>query len=103
MLLPLTVESWINPAAVSPISRALFFIGSFAFGFQALVAYRHALPKTKRARVFVPYAIMTIAFYGYLRVALVRLAHIHEFAGRTEWRVTPRAPSRAEAAGAAAG
>jgi len=90
LLLPLTIEAWISPLTASLATRILFTIGSATFLFQAGVAYRHALPPTRRVGVFAAYVLATIVFYGYLRVALVRLAHIHEFAGRTEWRVTPR-------------
>ena len=90
LLLPLTIEAWISPLTASLTTRIFFTIGSAAFLFQAGVAYRHALAPTRRVGVFAAYVLATIVFYGYLRVALVRLAHIHEFAGRTEWRVTPR-------------
>jgi len=98
LLLPLTIEAWISPLTASLATRIFFTIGSFAFLFQAGVAYRHALPPTRRLGVFGAYVLATIFFYGYLRVALVRLAHIHEFAGRTEWRVTPRAREARRAA-----
>jgi cellulose synthase/poly-beta-1,6-N-acetylglucosamine synthase-like glycosyltransferase len=98
LLLPLTIEAWISPLTASLPTRIFFTIGSFAFLFQAGVAYRHALPPTRRPAVFGAYVLATIVFYGYLRVALVRLAHIHEFAGRSEWRVTPRAREARRAA-----
>jgi cellulose synthase/poly-beta-1,6-N-acetylglucosamine synthase-like glycosyltransferase len=98
LLLPLTIEAWISPLTASLATRIFFTIGSGAFLFQAGVAYRHALPPTRRPAVFGAYVLATIVFYGYLRVALVRLAHIHEFAGRTEWRVTPRARTARRAA-----
>jgi cellulose synthase/poly-beta-1,6-N-acetylglucosamine synthase-like glycosyltransferase len=98
LLLPLTIEAWISPLTASLATRVFFTIGSVAFLFQAGVAYRHALPPTRRVGVFGAYVLATIFFYGYLRVALVRLAHIHEFAGRTEWRVTPRAREARRAA-----
>src|ERR1019366_326063 len=53
-------------------------------------AFRKAVPGTLRPRVFATYIAANLVFYAYIRVALTRLGHIHEFAGRTEWFVTPR-------------
>src|SRR6202008_5033525 len=52
LLLPLPIEAWISPIPASLATRIFFTIGSFAFLFQAGVAYRHALPPTRRVRVF---------------------------------------------------
>src|SRR5436305_14735497 len=89
LLLPLTIEAWISPITASMATRILFTIGSAAFLFQAGVAYRHALPPTRRIGVFAADVLATIAFYRHLRAALVRPAPLRQFAGRTEWPVRP--------------
>jgi len=95
LVLPLSLAGWISHehTATSPITSALFAFGTVAFVVQIAVAYRHALPDSRRPSVFASYVIANIVFYGYLRVALVRLSHLHELMGLNRWRVTPRARS----------
>jgi cellulose synthase/poly-beta-1,6-N-acetylglucosamine synthase-like glycosyltransferase len=90
--LPLTIHGWIwgDNSTWRPVVGLLFMFGTVAFVAHAAVAYKHALPGARRPQVFGSYLIANLIFYSYLRVALVRLAHLHELAGKTEWRVTPR-------------
>jgi cellulose synthase/poly-beta-1,6-N-acetylglucosamine synthase-like glycosyltransferase len=72
------------------VARPLYALLTVSFMTYAGVAYLHALPASRRLRAFAAFAVANFAFYAHLRVALVRLGHLHELAGRTEWRVTPR-------------
>lgn len=92
-VLPLSIAGWISsgPSSTPKIAGILFAFGTVVFLVQIAVAYRHALPDSRRASVFVAYILANLLFYAYLRVALVRLSHLHELAGLNEWRVTPRA------------
>jgi hypothetical protein len=93
LVLPLSIAGWISHehAATSPITSALFAFGTVAYVVQLAVAYGHASPETRRPSVFASYAVANLVFYAYLRVALVRLSHLHELIGLNQWRVTPRA------------
>lgn len=73
-----------------PEIGALVSLGTVSFVSYTLVAYRHAQPGARRLRVFGLFVLANLIFYAHLRVALVRLGHLHEWAGKTEWRVTPR-------------
>ena len=90
--IPLTIHGWLHHD-VSPWSRIIGYIllfGTVSFIVHVGVAFRKAVPGTLRPRVFATYIAANLVFYAYIRVALTRLGHIHEFAGRTEWFVTPR-------------
>jgi hypothetical protein len=93
LVLPLSIDGWISHGhrATSPITGALFAFGTVAFVVQIAVAYGHALPESRRPSVFASYVVANLVFYAYLRVALVRLSHLHELIGLNQWRVTPRA------------
>jgi hypothetical protein len=60
------------------------------------VAYRHALPGTRRPWIFGVFLVANLLFYAHLRLAVVRLGHLYELAGQTEWRVTPRSVADAD-------
>jgi cellulose synthase/poly-beta-1,6-N-acetylglucosamine synthase-like glycosyltransferase len=77
-------------AVWKPLAGVLVAVGTMSFLAYLAVAYRHALPAARQPWVFGAFLLANFTFYGHLRVALVRLGHLHEFAGRTEWRVTPR-------------
>jgi hypothetical protein len=68
----------------------LYTVGTVSFVAYAGVAYLHARPEARRPSVFGAFLAANFLFYAHLRVALVRLGHLHELAGATEWRVTPR-------------
>jgi cellulose synthase/poly-beta-1,6-N-acetylglucosamine synthase-like glycosyltransferase len=90
--IPLTLHGWFHHD-VSPWSRMIGYIllfGTASFVVHVGVAYRKTVAGTRRRLVFVTYIAANLVFYAYLRVALARLGHIHEFAGCTEWYVTPR-------------
>jgi len=91
-VLPFSIAGWISSGHSSTprIASILFAFGTAVFLVQIAVAYRHALPDSRRLRVFGAYIVANLIFYAYLRVALVRLSHLHELAGMNEWRVTPR-------------
>jgi cellulose synthase/poly-beta-1,6-N-acetylglucosamine synthase-like glycosyltransferase len=91
-VLPFSIAGWIGSGHSSTprIASILFAFGTAVFLVQIAVAYRHALPDSRRLRVFGAYIVANLIFYAYLRVALVRLSHLHELAGMNEWRVTPR-------------
>jgi cellulose synthase/poly-beta-1,6-N-acetylglucosamine synthase-like glycosyltransferase len=93
LVLPLSLAGWFSHehTATSPITSALFAFGTLAFIAQIAVAYGHALPESRRPSVFASYVVANLVFYAYLRVALVRLSHLHEMVGMNQWRVTPRA------------
>jgi cellulose synthase/poly-beta-1,6-N-acetylglucosamine synthase-like glycosyltransferase len=90
--LPLTVYGWIaSPSSAwQTVAGPLYVAGTVSFVAYAGVAYLHALPAGRRPQVFAVFVLANFLFYAHLRVALVRLGHLHELAGRTEWRVTPR-------------
>ena len=90
--IPLTIHGWLHHD-VSPWSKIIGYIllfGTVSFIVHVGVAFRKAVPGTLRPRVFATYIAANLVFYAYIRVALTRLGHIHQFAGRTEWFVTPR-------------
>lgn len=94
---PLTIHGWLDHD-VSPLSRiiaVLFMFGSGSFILHVSVAFRHSVARPRRLLFFGTYIAANFVFYAYLRVALVRLAHLHEVAGRFEWRVTPRSAGAA--------
>lgn len=72
---------------------ALVTLGTVAFLMHTAVAYRHAPVGGRKLAGFAMYVVASVVFYAQMRVALVRLGHIHELLGRTEWRVTPRNPT----------
>lgn len=72
---------------------ALVTLGTVAFLMHTAVAYRHASVGGRKLAGFAMYVVASVVFYAQMRVALVRLGHIHELLGRTEWRVTPRNPT----------
>jgi cellulose synthase/poly-beta-1,6-N-acetylglucosamine synthase-like glycosyltransferase len=92
LVLPLSVYGWLDHDAppTPTVVSFLFAFGTAAYLIQIAVAYRHALPEARRPSIFGAYVIANVFFYAYLRVALVRLSHVHELAGRSVWRVTPR-------------
>jgi len=93
LVLPMTIDGWIRSDSSihrSPIVGLLFAFGTAAFLVQVAVAYHHALPRSRRPRVFLTYLAANLIFYAYLRIALVRLSHVHELYGRSVWHVTPR-------------
>ncbi len=83
-------------ALVSPSSqgsglmRIFATLGTVSFILHTGIAYRHAVASTRRPLAFGMYVVANLVFYAHLRVALNRLGHVHEMAGRKEWRVTPR-------------
>lgn len=90
--IPLTIHGWLHHD-VSPWSRLIGYIllfGTVSFLVHVGVAYRKAVHGNRGPFVFGSYIAANLVFYAYLRVAIARLGHIHEFAGRTEWFVTPR-------------
>jgi len=90
--LPLTLHGWFHQDR-SPYSgaiRDILLFSTVAFLIHVGVAYRTAV-SARRRLVFAAYVLANVIFYGYLRVALSRLGHLHELAGRTAWMVTPRA------------
>jgi cellulose synthase/poly-beta-1,6-N-acetylglucosamine synthase-like glycosyltransferase len=90
--LPITLYDWIFGvrSAWAPIVGPLYAVGTISILVYAGVAYLHASPIARRPTVFATFLVANFLFYAHLRVALVRLGHLHEFVGRTEWRVTPR-------------
>lgn len=96
LLLPLSLVGLISSkhTPASLVTSVLFGFGTLAYLVQIAVAYSHALPESRRPSAFASYVIANIVFYGYLRVALVRLSHVHELIGISRWCVTPRARPR---------
>jgi cellulose synthase/poly-beta-1,6-N-acetylglucosamine synthase-like glycosyltransferase len=101
LTLPLALYGWISgaPSVMTPVLGPLLSIGTVSFMAYMVVAYRHALPAARRPWVFGAYLVANFVFYAHLRVALVRLGHVYELAGQTEWRVTPRAVPAKETIG----
>jgi hypothetical protein len=90
--LPLALYGWVSgqPTVWSPVLGALLGFGTVSLVAYVGVAYRHALPAARAPWVFGAFLLANFAFYAHLRLALVRLGHVYEYAGQTEWRVTPR-------------
>ena len=90
--IPITIHGWLrhDPSRWSRLIGYILLFGTVSFLLHVGVAFRKAVTGRGQARVFAAYIAANIVFYGYIRVALTRLGHIHEFAGRTEWFVTPR-------------
>ena len=78
------------PSRFGGFVRIFVTVGTVAFIAHTAVAYRHATAASRRPLAFVVYIAANMVFYGYLRVAINRLGHLHELAGQTRWRVTPR-------------
>lgn len=95
-LAALTLPFMIFNAAVGPSSQwrpwigAFVTVGTVAFLTHTAVAYRHSAPADRKLLKFALYVVANIVVYAQLRVAIVRLGHLHHLLGRTEWRVTPR-------------
>ncbi len=96
-LAALTLPFMIFNLTVGPSSQwrpwigAFVTIGTVAFLAHTTVAYHHSAPADRKLLKFVLYVVANIVVYAQLRVAIVRLGHLHHLLGRTEWRVTPRA------------
>jgi hypothetical protein len=103
--LPLALYGWIYGATPvwHTVAGPLYALATVSLVVYGGVAYLHAVPASRRLRSFAAFAVANFVFYAHLRVALVRLGHLHELAGRTEWRVTPRSvvPGFSAAAGRA--
>ncbi|MBA2283051.1 MAG: glycosyltransferase family 2 protein [Acidimicrobiia bacterium] len=90
------------PAERSPFIGYLVTFGMISFLTQAAVAFRHALPGSRRLWIFAPYVVASAICFSHLRTACARLSHVRELSGQADWKVTPRTAGRAAAAAAEA-
>lgn len=84
------------PPVRSPLLGPLMILGTVSFVAYLGVAFRHALPGTCRPWVFGVFLAANLVFYAHLRLAVVRFGHLHDLAGQTDRRVTPRSVARAD-------
>lgn len=92
LTLPFTVVKLIAapPSPFRGTVGLLVTLGVVAFVAHTGVALLRCPRGTRGPAAFVCYALASLVFYGHLRVAVVRLGHLHELAGLWEWRPTPR-------------
>jgi cellulose synthase/poly-beta-1,6-N-acetylglucosamine synthase-like glycosyltransferase len=84
--------------ARAPFIGWLLTFGTISFLTQAVVAFRHAIPTSRRAVIFVPYVLASMICFSMLRTAVARTSHIRELTGHHDWKVTPRTSAVVSAA-----
>ena len=91
----LAYQLWIRHAVhihwFLPIFVLLFGATTSVGPVQALFAWRLAVPELRHRRwLFLRYLFLTGALYGEVRNTIGRCAHVREWLGDVDWRVTPR-------------